>query len=101
MSTQRFARERERMVDEQLVGRGVTDARVIEAMRRRIRDIAASRDLSDDEIKPVLRLKHREIGEFCRKHDVSLQWLLEGAGPIFKKYPIMLSEPTAPIDQEA
>ena len=53
-----------------------------EAMRRRIRDIAASRDLSDDEIKPVLRLKHREIGEFCRKHDVSLQWLLEGAGPM-------------------
>src|ERR1019366_8901716 len=59
-----------------------------EAMRRRIRDIAATRDLSDDEIRPVLRLKHSEIGEFCRKHGVSLQWLLEGAGPIFKKYPI-------------
>jgi hypothetical protein len=48
-----------------------------ETMRRRIKDIAASRDLSDEEIKPVLRLKHREIGEFCRKHDVSLQRLLE------------------------
>lgn len=60
-----------------------------EAMRQRIREVAASRDLSDDEIKPVLRLKHQEIGEFCMKHDVSLLWLLEGAGPIFKKYPIL------------
>jgi polysaccharide pyruvyl transferase WcaK-like protein len=33
-----------------------------EAMRRRIRDIAASRDLSDEEIKPVLKLKHEEVG---------------------------------------
>jgi hypothetical protein len=61
-----------------------------ETMRRRIKDIAASRDLSDEEIKPVLRLKHREIGEFSKKHGVNLQWLLEGAGPIFKKDPIML-----------
>ena len=30
----RYARERERMVDEQLAGRGVTDARVIAAMRQ-------------------------------------------------------------------
>ena len=30
----RYARERERMVDEQLAGRGVTDVRVIAAMRR-------------------------------------------------------------------
>src|SRR5260221_12212222 len=34
-----------------------------EAMRQRIRDIAASRDLSDEEIKPVLKLKHHEIAE--------------------------------------
>ncbi len=32
--TQRFARERERMVEEQLVARGVTDPRVLAAMRR-------------------------------------------------------------------
>ena len=31
---QRFARERERMVEEQLVGRGVSDPRVLAAMRR-------------------------------------------------------------------
>jgi hypothetical protein len=66
-----------------------------EAMRQRIRELAASHDLPDDEIKSVLRLKHQEIGAFAIKHSVSLAWLLEGAGPIFKKYP------TAPIDQEA
>jgi hypothetical protein len=56
-----------------------------DAMRQRIRDIAASRDLSDEEIKPVLRLKHREIAEFTEKHGVNLGWLLEGKGRIFKK----------------
>jgi hypothetical protein len=57
-----------------------------EAMRRRIRKLAAERDLPDDEIKSVLRLKHHEIGAFAIKHSVSLAWLLEGAGPTFKKY---------------
>jgi hypothetical protein len=41
-----------------------------EAMRQRIRDIAASRDLSDEEIRPVLKLKHHEIGNFTEKHGV-------------------------------
>jgi len=62
-----------------------------EAMRQRIREIAASRDLSDEEIKPVLRLKHQEIGEFTEKNGVNLEWLLEGKGRIFKKDPIRLS----------
>jgi hypothetical protein len=57
-----------------------------EAMRQRIRELAASRDLPDDEIKAVLRLKHQEIGAFAIKHSVSLGWLLEGVGPIFKEY---------------
>jgi hypothetical protein len=48
-----------------------------EAMRQRIRKLAADRDLSDEE--PVLRLKHQEIGAFAIKHSVSLAWLLEGA----------------------
>ena len=56
-----------------------------EAMRQRIRDIAASRDLSDEEIKPVLKLKHEEVGRFTEKHGVNLGWLLEGKGRIFKK----------------
>src|ERR1019366_4099554 len=62
-----------------------------EAMRQRIRDIAASRDLSDEEIKPALSLKHHEIAEFTEKHGVNLEWLLEGKGRIFKKDPIRLS----------
>jgi hypothetical protein len=61
-----------------------------EAMRQRIRDIAASRDLSDEEIKPVLRIKHQEIAEFTEKHGVNLEWLLEGKGRVFKKDPIRL-----------
>jgi hypothetical protein len=58
-----------------------------EAMRQRIRDIAASRDLSDEEIKPVLRIKHQEIAEFTEKHGVNLEWLLEGRGRVFKTDP--------------
>jgi hypothetical protein len=44
-----------------------------DAMRQRIRDIAASRDLSDEEIKPALTLKHHEIAKFTEKHGV---WLI-------------------------
>ncbi len=62
-----------------------------EAMRQRIRDIAASRDLSDEEIKPALSLKHHKLVEFVEKHDVNWQWLLEGKGRIFETDPIRLS----------
>jgi hypothetical protein len=55
-----------------------------EAMRRRIGDIAASRDLSDEEIKPALTLKHQRIAQFSEQHGVNLEWLLEGRGRIFK-----------------
>jgi hypothetical protein len=78
-----------------------------EAMRRRIRDIAASRDLSEEEIKPALKLKHREIANFTEAHGVNLEWLLEGRGPIFKKDRLreivraVLDEELVPIDQEA
>jgi hypothetical protein len=53
--------------------------------------IAASRDLSDEEIKPALTLKHHEIAEFTEEHGVNLEWLLEGKCRIFKKEPIRLS----------
>ena len=62
-----------------------------EAMRRRIRDVAASRDLSDEEIKPALTLKHQEIARFSEQHGVNIEWLLEGKGRIFKNDPITLS----------
>jgi hypothetical protein len=58
-----------------------------EAMRQRIRDIAASRDLSDEEIRPVLKLKHHEIANFTETHGVNLEWLLEGKGRIFESGP--------------
>jgi len=62
-----------------------------EAMRRRIRIIAAFRDLSVEEIKPALTLKHHEIAKFTEKHGVNLEWLLEGKGRIFKKDKIKLN----------
>jgi hypothetical protein len=62
-----------------------------EAMRQRIRDIAASRDLSDEEIEPVLKLKHDEIANFTEKHGVNVEWLLEGKGRVFEKDPITLN----------
>jgi hypothetical protein len=61
------------------------------AMRQRIRDVAASRDLSEEEIKPALTLKHHEIGKFTEKHGVNVEWLLEGKGRIFEKDPIAMS----------
>jgi hypothetical protein len=61
-----------------------------EAMRQRIRDVAASRDLSGEEIKPALTLKHREIAQFSEKHGVNLESFLEGRGRIFKTDPITI-----------
>ena len=43
----RFARERDRMVDEQLIARGVADARVIAAMRRVPRHLFVDEALRD------------------------------------------------------
>jgi hypothetical protein len=49
-----------------------------EAMRRRIKEFAASRDIPDDEIRPVLSLRHHHIAKFVETYNVSLDWLLEG-----------------------
>ncbi len=59
-----------------------------EEMRQRIRDVAASRDLSEEQIKPALTLKHHEIARFTEKHGVSLEWLLEGMGRMFTMDPM-------------
>jgi hypothetical protein len=59
-----------------------------ETMRRRIKDIAASRDLSDEDIKGAMTCKHHEIANFTEKHGVNVEWLLEGKGRIFEKDPI-------------
>jgi hypothetical protein len=55
-----------------------------EAMRQRIKEIAASRGIPDDEIHPALSLRHHHIAKFVTTYNVSLGWLLEGAGPIFR-----------------
>jgi len=62
-----------------------------DAMRQRIRDVAVSRDLSDEEIKPALSLKHYKLVEFVEKHGVNWPWLLEGNGRIFESDPIRLN----------
>jgi hypothetical protein len=60
-------------------------------MRQRIRDVAASRDLSDEEIKPALSLRHEAVAEFVEKQGVNWPWLLEGNGRIFESDPIRLN----------
>jgi hypothetical protein len=65
-----------------------------DAMRQRIRDVAASRDLSDEEIKPALTLKHHEVAKFVEKHGVNWPWLLEGKGRMFESDPITLGPET-------
>jgi hypothetical protein len=55
-----------------------------EAMRRRIRDVAASRDLSDEKITAALTLKHQEIARFSEQHGVNIEWLLEGKGRVYR-----------------
>jgi hypothetical protein len=57
------------------------------AMRQRIKDIAASRDLSEEDIRPALTLKHHAIARFSERHGVNLEWLFEGRGHIFEKDP--------------
>jgi hypothetical protein len=50
------------------------------AMRQRIKDVAASRDLTHEDIKAVMTLKHHEIARFTEEHGVNVDWLLTGEG---------------------
>jgi hypothetical protein len=58
-----------------------------EAMRQRIREVAALRTIPADEIRPALWLRHKEIARFCEVHGVNFDWLLEGEGEMFKRGP--------------
>jgi hypothetical protein len=62
-----------------------------EKMRRRIRGIGARRDLSDEDIKGALTLKHHEIAKLIEKHGVNAEWLLEGKGRVFQNDKIELN----------
>jgi DNA-binding transcriptional MerR regulator len=68
-----------------------------EAMRRRIRIIALLRDLSVEEIKPALTLKHHEIAKFTERHGVNPEWLFEGRGRVFKNDPPNSSRSSAEL----
>jgi DNA-binding transcriptional MerR regulator len=69
-------------------GRPVAQRREFnEAMRRRINIVALLRNLSVEQIKPVLTLKHHEIAKFTERHGVNPEWLFEGKGPVFKNAP--------------
>jgi hypothetical protein len=43
-----------------------------------------SRDLSDEEIRPALTLRHQKIAQFSEPYGADLEWLLAGTGRIFK-----------------
>lgn len=58
-----------------------------EAMRQRIREVAALRQIPDDEIKPVLGLRHHAVAAFGEAHGLSYDWLLEGEGEMFRRGP--------------
>ena len=62
-----------------------------EAMRERIREIAASKNLSKEEIKPALSLKHYKLVTFVEEHGINWAWMLEGVGRVFTDDPIRLS----------
>jgi hypothetical protein len=53
-----------------------------EAIRGRIRDFAAARDLSAEDIKPAMTTKHFELAQFAEKYSVSIEWLIIGKGRI-------------------
>jgi hypothetical protein len=50
------------------------------AMRRRLLVLAAERNIAPDEYAKLMhkRIMMRSIQAFCKKHDVSLDWLMDG-----------------------
>jgi hypothetical protein len=57
-----------------------------EAIRGRIRDFAAARDLSAEDIKPAMTTKHFELAQFAEKYSVSIEWLITGKGRIARTH---------------
>ena len=49
-----------------------------EALRARMRLIAARRGLSDDQMKWLGRIRHHDLVEFVRKHQLDWNWVLLG-----------------------
>jgi hypothetical protein len=55
---------------------------VRDAIRGRIRDFAAARDLMPEDIKPAMTTRHFELVQFAEKYSVSIEWLITGKGRI-------------------
>jgi hypothetical protein len=49
-----------------------------EALRARMRLIAAQRGVADADMKWIGRLKHYHLAEFVRKHQLDWHWVLLG-----------------------
>jgi hypothetical protein len=49
-----------------------------EALRARMRLIAAQRGVSDDKMKWLGRIRHHDLVEFVRKHQLDWNWVLLG-----------------------
>ena len=50
-----------------------------------------SHDLSDEDIRPALTLRHQKIAQFSERYGVNREWLLAGTGRIFKTDPIAIN----------
>ncbi|WP_316196868.1 hypothetical protein [Bradyrhizobium sp. SZCCHNS3053] len=53
-------------------------------IRHRIKEVAASLNLSTYEIRPALTLQSRKVCSFIQEHGISADWLLTGEGRVFE-----------------
>jgi hypothetical protein len=49
-----------------------------EALRARLRLVAADRGVSDDKMKWLGRLKHHDLVTFVQQHELDWNWVLSG-----------------------
>jgi hypothetical protein len=47
-----------------------------DSIRRRIKALAKSRDLSAEDIKPAMTTKHFHLVQFAERHDINIEWLI-------------------------
>jgi hypothetical protein len=49
-----------------------------ETLRARMRLVAAQRAVPDDEMKWPGRIRHEDLGNFVRRHELDWNWVLSG-----------------------
>jgi hypothetical protein len=52
-----------------------------EALRARMRWVAAQRGVPDDQMKWLGRIRHQDLAEFVQKHRLVWAWVFCGEGP--------------------